>query len=57
MFFFEFLGQYGVFASLSQKDSDSTALQALQVYQWDSHKKCEPSNNRHPTEINMSLNQ
>ena len=44
-----FLGQYGVFASLSQNDWDSTALQAFQVHQWDSHKKCEPLNNRNPT--------
>ena len=48
--FFCFLGQYGVFASLSQKDWDSTALQAFQVYQWDSYKKCEPLNNRNPTD-------
>ena len=57
VFFLSFLGQYGVFASLSLKDWDSTALQAFQVYQWDSYKKCEPLNNRNFTKINMSLNQ
>ena len=56
LFLLSFLGQYSVFASLSQKDWDSTALQAFQVYQWDSYKKCEPLNNKNPTKISMSLN-